>query len=104
MSGIDSEAYSLIIKAAQNGFPIAQLEYVGLPPRIVNVLEAVGILFLKDLIVKSNKEISKFPQMGKGGLESLLKSLSNFKDLDKRKQEVERLPGRLSEFTKVKVL
>ena len=72
-----------IIAAALKGMAVAELEYLGLSMRAINTLEQqANIVFLKQLLELSDKQLREVPYLGKGGIEEIISSLERFPELE----------------------
>ena len=80
---ISKEAMLAIEKGIENGNTIAELEYLGVSLRTINQIEEYcEIIYLKDLICFSDKQILNIPNLGKKGLDSIRQALENYDQLD----------------------
>lgn len=82
----DQYVQALIRKEATEGMAVAELEYLGLSLRVINVLEEKGkIIFLKDLINKSYNFLCGVGQLGPGGVKQISNALAKFDLLEKER-------------------
>ena len=84
------EAQIAIAQGVRQGDAVAELEYLGLPVRTINMLEnsRFQITSLEDLVTRSRDELLEIPNFGKNGLHELLKCLSRYDQLDDAKRRV----------------
>ena len=77
------------LRKIDSDVPIAELEYIGLPLRIINALEEskYKLIYIKDLLAVSEAEISKIDNLGSSGVKLIYEVLKNFKNLDKEKEK-----------------
>lgn len=70
---------------------VAELEYLGVPLRVINSLEEskYNVVYLKDLFSLSNSELSSIPNLGKSGIKQIFDALSRIDDLEEEKSKWE---------------
>lgn len=77
----------LIRSEAAKGMAVAELEYLGLSLRVINTLEEkVGIVYVQQLIDKSEKELLHIRQLGAGAIKQIMAALERFPDLENERQ------------------
>lgn len=87
MLPIDFEIQELIRKKADNGMAVAELEYLGLSLRVINTLEEkMGVIFIQQLIEKSEKELLAIKQLGQGAVKQILNALERFPELENERE------------------
>jgi len=72
-------------KATKENIPIAELEYLGLPLRVINALEDSkhNLIYIKDLVSLNEKQISSIENLGSSGVKQITTALEKLGDLDK---------------------
>jgi len=72
-------------KAIKENIPIAELEYLGLPLRVINALEDSkhNLIYIKDLVSLNETQISSIENLGSSGVKQIIAALGNLGDLDK---------------------
>lgn len=72
-------------KAIKENIPIAELEYLGLPLRVINALEDSkhNLIYIKDLVSLNEKQISSIENLGSSGVKQIVAALEKLGDLDK---------------------
>lgn len=80
---------SKIIKAAEEDMSVAELEYIGLSLRVINSLEesAFNLIYIKDLIKLSEKQITSIDNLGASGFKQISKVFNRFDQLEKEKNK-----------------
>lgn len=86
MLPLDENTRKLILKAAEERTPLAELEYLGLSLRVINTLEErMNVIYLKDLIEKSEREILAVKQLGVHAIQQIRDVLERFSELESNK-------------------
>ena len=85
---IPRKAQIAIADGVQRGDAVAELEYLGLPVRTINILEEskYQITRLEDLLGRRRDELLEIPNFGENTLGELLDCLSRYNRLDEAKQ------------------
>lgn len=87
MLPVNVDVQRMIRREAAKGMAVAELEYLGLPLRVINTLEEkVGIVYIKQLISKSESELFKIKQLGSGGVKQIIAALERFPELEVERQ------------------
>lgn len=97
-----SELCLIIRDAAKKGFAVAELECLGLSVRTINALESskYNIIYLDELIARSDKEISSLKNLGKQGLSEISAALAKFSQFENSKQALQGGSPRLEFYKK----
>jgi DNA-directed RNA polymerase alpha subunit len=68
---------------------IAELEYLGVSLRVINSLEEskYKIIYLKDLLLLSEKELKTIPNLGSSGLKQISSALEKLDKLESEKKK-----------------
>lgn len=83
----DVEIQKIIRKEAEKGMAVAELEYLGLSLRIINTLEdKVKIIYMKQLIDKSEAYLLEFDQLGTGAIKEIKVAIGRISELEKEKK------------------
>ena len=78
---------NIIRKEAEKGMAVAELEYLGLSLRIINTLEEkVGIVYMKQLIDKSEAYLLDVDQLGSGAIRQIKVAMERLPELEKEKK------------------
>lgn len=87
---IPAAARRAIIKGVYADDPAANLEYLGLSPRILTLLEEsrFHIMTLEDLLLCSRDDLLSIPAVGEKSLEQILHCLSRYDRLKRAEQRV----------------
>lgn len=98
------ELCNKIHEAARNGFAVAELECLGLSVRTINALEAskYNIIFLDELIERTDKELSSLRNLGKHGLREITAALAKFARFEEANRSLQKGSDRL-EFYKQRI-
>ena len=81
------EIQRMIRREAAKGMAVAELEYLGLSLRVINTLEErVGIVYIGQLIEKSEIELLGIKQLGSGAVKQIIAALERFPDLESERQ------------------
>ena len=67
--------------------PISNLEWLGVPLRVLHRLNEEGIVTLDELVVKQPDELLQIDSMGETSLRQLLTALSNYDQIKEKKEE-----------------
>lgn len=100
-STFSREAQLAIARGVDRGDPTAELEYLGLPLRTINLLENshFQIVRLEQLVSLSRDQLLEIPNLGSHGLRELLLCLSRYDELDEIKCRMSKALGeRLKPF------
>lgn len=77
----------MIRREAAKGMAVAELEYLGVSYRTINTLEEkVGIVYLKQLINKTEEELLNIEQLGSGAIEQIIDALERFPELESERK------------------
>ena len=80
---ISKKAMLAIEKGIENGNTIAELEYLGVSLRTINQIEeSCNIIYLKDLVCLSERQILNIPNLGEKCLKSIKQALENYDKLN----------------------
>lgn len=80
---ISKKAMLAIEEGIKNGNTIAELEYLGVNLRIINQIEEhCNIIYLKDLVCLSERQILNIPNLGEKCLKSIKQALENYDKLN----------------------
>jgi DNA-directed RNA polymerase alpha subunit len=91
----------MIQKAAMEGMPVSDLEYVGLPMRVINALEEeIGIIFLKQLIMCEEQELLTVNRIAENSINQIKKSLAKFSQIDSERLKRNKGSDRLLYYRK----
>lgn len=86
----DEKTKQLIAKYAMQNLTLAELEYVGLSYRLISMLETnANMLYLKQLLQYTQKDLLKIHQFGKTQLQEIFKALGNLEHLEANKKKWE---------------
>lgn len=81
------EIQRMIRREAEKGMAVAELEYLGLSLRVINTLEdRVGIVYIRQLIEKSESELLDIKQLGSGAVKQIVAALERFPELEGERQ------------------
>ena len=77
------EVKKAILKEIEKDMTVADLEYLGLSLRVINILEDKGkIIYIKQLVKKSHQELVEIHQVGLGGMKQIINALNRILELD----------------------
>jgi DNA-directed RNA polymerase alpha subunit len=82
---------SKILRCSKDGMSIAELEYIGLPLRVINSLEEskYRIIYIKDLISLDETQIASIENLGNSGIKQITKAFNNFHLLEEERKKWE---------------
>ena len=80
------EVEAAIVYHISNGFPISELECLGLEERVINTLERNGISCLEELVSKSINELN-FNQLGPRYLKNIIAALCKLPEFEKHQEK-----------------
>jgi len=85
---ISKRAIAALEEGIKNDNTVAELEYLGVTLRVINQIEEfTGIIYLKELVALSDKEVLEIPNLGEKGLASIKTAFENYHELeDNRKR------------------
>lgn len=81
----DLTCKDLIIEASDKDDPVCDLEFVGLRGKIITALEDSGIIYIKQLVVKTKQQIGKIKNIGPLFVDEIIQSLEKYNLLEDRK-------------------
>jgi DNA-directed RNA polymerase alpha subunit len=85
--GLPKKAIVAIQEGITQNATVAELEYLGVSLRTINQIEEYcGIIYLKDLLKLTDKEILNIPNLGEKGLASIKQALSDYDQLESSKK------------------
>lgn len=79
---IPPEAMKAIQQGIEREDPITNLEWLGVPLRVLHQLNGDGIVTIKDLMARSQKSLLTISSFGAVSLEQLLRGLSQYDRLE----------------------
>jgi DNA-directed RNA polymerase alpha subunit len=82
---LSADLKDLIVKASDEDAPVSDLEFVGLSSKVIASLDESGIIFMKQLITKTKKQLLKLRNIGEIAVEEILKSIENYKKVELNK-------------------
>lgn len=83
----DIDIQRMIRREAAKGMAVAELEYLGLSMRVINTLEEkVGIVYIRQLIDKSEQELLDIKQLGSGAVKQIIAALKRFPELESERK------------------
>ena len=84
---ISEEARRAIARGVKRGDPVAELEYLGLPVRHINLLEnsKFQITWLEQLVSLQREELLEIPNFSSNMLSDVLECLARYNKLDEAK-------------------
>ena len=87
---IPKKALAAISIGVRRGDPVANLEYLGLTVRTLNILEnsGFGIMQLEDLLVRTPDELLDIPSVTPSVLHEIFGSLARYDQLDRAQQHM----------------
>jgi len=91
---VPEPAQKAIAQGVKRGDAVAELEYLGLPVRTINMLEhsKYQITRLDQLMSRRREELLEIPNFGQNTLTELLDCLSRYNELDEAKHRMEAPP------------
>lgn len=78
---IPSEARRALILGVYSHHPVANLERLGLPSRVLNLLENSRIVLLEDLLSHSRDDLLSIDSLGERSLEQIYSCLARYDEL-----------------------
>ncbi len=80
---ISDRVQKLLARLGRKQVAVAQLEAVGLPLRIINLLEeSLGVVWLEELLVHTPDELmERVPNLGKKSVQTILRSVQRLDEL-----------------------
>lgn len=94
---IPYEARVAITQGVTRDEPVADLQYLGLAPRNINILEnsKYQITTLKQLVSRKREELLDIPTLGANGVSQLLQCLARYHELEEARKRLDEDPERL---------
>ena len=89
------EARVAIARGIKQGDAVAELEYLGLAVRTINILEGskFQITNLEELMSRRKQELLEIPNFGRHGLREVLECLAKYHELDDARRRTEQAQG-----------
>lgn len=82
----DIEVRKMIRKESAKGMAVAELEYIGLSLRVINLLEEkIDIVYMHQLIDKSEEFLLDVDQLGLSAVKQIKNALRRFPELEKER-------------------
>ena len=101
---ISDEARLAIARGVQRGDPVAELEYLGLSVRTINLLENSDfhITRLEQLVARSRDELLSIPNITRGVLVEILSAVARYHELEDARRHMHKpLAERLESFAEI---
>ena len=86
----NEQTKQLIAKYAEEGMTISELEYLGVPYRLISIIEEkLNLLYLKDLLMISKNQLLKTNHVGRQGLKQIYTALQKIHHFETLKHDWE---------------
>jgi len=82
---LDLDLKNSVIQASDEDASVSDLEFVGLSLKIIASLDDAGIIFMKQLIMKTRKQLLKVKNIGEIAVEEIAKAIKNYQNVELNK-------------------
>lgn len=95
----DVVVHEKVMKAAEEGVAIAELEYLGLSLRVINALEeSLNAIYLADIVNLDDKIILSVKQLGRLAYKQIITALYRIDDLEIEREKWHRGSEKTSHY------